>query len=523
MNLPIIHKLKRAMWQVRILWIRNLSLSLLLFLFLSSCDENFDELNTNQVLPTSINPVFQLNNAILSSGFGGNTLIYEMGIVQQIVSPNSGVITGANFNQDNRNATDNLWQGSYRNVIKNTRDILSQIEGDPERNNLRQMTRIWQARTFMVLTDTYGDVPYFEGGLGFTDQIVLPAYDPQELIYEDIINELREAGDALDVAGTIENADILYGGEVEQWRNLANSLLLRAGMRLTKIDPARAQQLAAEAFQRGVITTNEGNAVIRHDNNFQNGIGSTLNGSEANNFFLVEAFVDYLLETNDPRLASIAVRYVGAESGSGQTPDVADTDPSIQIGMPMGFDNNTITTVAADMGLASFYEFSQADRFRVTKQATPMFLVTASQTFLLLAEAAERGWITGSVEEFYNQAVRAHMEQMVEFDPNSAIAPEAIDDYLAANPFNSAEALEQINTQYWVSSFLNGPEAFANFRRSGFPILEPNPFPLQDISGDFIRRLTYPTTEISVNAEQVRIAINRMGPDVLDTRVWWDQ
>ncbi len=498
-------------------------LALVVLLLCSSCDENFDELNTNQVLPTSINPIFQLNNAILSSGFGGNTLIYEMGIVQQIVSPNSGVITGANYNQDNRNATDNLWQGSYRNVIKNTRDILSQIEGDPERNNLRQMTRIWQARTFMVLTDTYGDIPYFEGGLGFTDQVVLPAYDPQEVIYEDIINELREASDALDIAGPTETADILYGGDVAQWRTLANSLLLRAGMRLTKVDPARAQQIAAEAFQKGVMTTNEGNAVIRHDNNFPNGIGSTLNGSEANNFFLVSSFVDYLQETNDPRLAAIAVRYVGAASGSGQTQDVADTDPTIQIGMPMGFDNSSIAPVAEGLGLASFYDFSQADRTRVTKQASPMFLVTASQTFLLLAEAVERGWVNGSAEEFYVQGVRAHMEQMVEFDPNSAVAPEAIDAYLAANPYNSAEALEQINTQYWVSSFLNGPEAFANFRRSGFPELTPNPFPLQDISGDFIRRLTYPTTEISVNAEQVRIAIDRMGPDVLDTRVWWDQ
>jgi hypothetical protein len=90
------------------------------------------------------------------------------------------------------------------------------------------------------------------------------------------------------------------------------------------------------------------------------------------------------------------------------------------------------------------------------------------------------------------------------------------------NPFDPANAIEQINTEYWVSSLLNGPEAFANFRRSGFPALTPNPYPGQDISGDFINRLTYPSAEIAVNKANVDEAISRMGPDNLDTRVWWD-
>jgi hypothetical protein len=114
------------------------------------------------------------------------------------------------------------------------------------------------------------------------------------------------------------------------------------------------------------------------------------------------------------------------------------------------------------------------------------------------------------------------MEQMAEYHPASAIAEQDIVDYLAANPFDPANALEQINTQYWVSSLMNGPEAFANFRRSGYPDLAPNPFPGKDISGDFIRRLTYPNSEISVNSDNVNTAIARMGGDNLETRVWWD-
>jgi hypothetical protein len=83
--------------------------------------------------------------------------------------------------------------------------------------------------------------------------------------------------------------------------------------------------------------------------------------------------------------------------------------------------------------------------------------------------------------------------------------------------------LEQINTQYWIASFLNGPEAFANFRRSGYPALTPNTSPGQDISEEFIRRIIYPSSEISVNSANVNEAIANMGGDRLDTRVWWDK
>jgi len=112
---------------------------------------------------------------------------------------------------------------------------------------------------------------------------------------------------------------------------------------------------------------------------------------------------------------------------------------------------------------------------------------------------------------------------MATFDAGSAISSTAIDNYLLANPFVPANALNQINTQYWIASFLNGPEAFANFRRSGFPALAPNPYPGKEITGTFIRRYSYPSSEISSNNANVQEAITRQGPDNLDTRVWWDK
>ena len=233
-------------------------------------------------------------------------------------------------------------------------------------------------------------------------------------------------------------------------------------------------------------------------------------------------FVDYLRSKNDPRLSAIAITYVGAKSGPEQTVAAGTYDASVHVGMPMGNDNAGAVKAASDLGLASFYEFAQADRRRVTKNTAPTFLVTASQNNLLLAEARQRGWISsGDVESYYNAGVKAHMDQLGTVDPGSFIAPAAADAYLAANPFEAANALEMINTQYWVSSFMSGPEAFANFRRSGFPMLNSNPFPGKEV--EFINRITYPNSEISVNSENVQAAISAQGPDNLATKVWWDK
>ena len=114
------------------------------------------------------------------------------------------------------------------------------------------------------------------------------------------------------------------------------------------------------------------------------------------------------------------------------------------------------------------------------------------------------------------------MEQMASYDPAAAIAEEDIVAYLAAQPLEAGRELEQINTQYWVASFMNGAETFANFRRSDYPVLTPNPYPGGEISTDFILRLTYPDSEAAVNAGSLNEAVNRQGPDALDTRVWWD-
>jgi hypothetical protein len=142
----------------------------------------------------------------------------------------------------------------------------------------------------------------------------------------------------------------------------------------------------------------------------------------------------------------------------------------------------------------------------------------------LLAEAAHRKWTTGTTATLYSSGIKAHMQQFASYGTTSTISEAAINAYLLANPLTPGKELEEINTQYWVSSFLVGPESWANFRRSGFPVLKPNSFPGSDLKTEpFIRRLTYVDAELNVNKANVQKAIERQGANTMDTRIWWDK
>ena len=212
-----------------------LSYSLLVVLMVSSvsCDKGLEELNVNKTSPSSLDPALLLNNAIINTSFPSRSLIFDVGIIQQMISPNGGVLAGANFNLDSRDGTiAAIWTVYYQNVVKYTRDVLARTKGNTARSNMYNMARIWDAYVFMILTDEYGDVPYTDAGAGYPNQVLLPKYDAQQAIYPKLIQELTEAATALNAAGTIETSDVLYAGNVTKWKKFAYSLLLRAGMRL---------------------------------------------------------------------------------------------------------------------------------------------------------------------------------------------------------------------------------------------------------------------------------------------------
>jgi hypothetical protein len=500
----------------------KISVFVLSFFVIASCDNGFDELNTSKTGAISLDPALLLNNAIINSSPDDSQLNYELAIVQQLTSPNTGVLEGGNFNKNNPTSSIGNWRDYYRNVIRYTSDVIARTAEDPNLSNLTNKARIIQANAFMVITDTYGNIPYDDGGQGFVEQNFFPTYQGQEEIYPKIIDELQSATNGLD-ANKASNTDVLYLGDIAKWKKFGYSLLLRAGMRLSKVDETKAKSTVAAALAGGVILLNADNAVVLHDANNINNTGNVLNSTEASNFYLAKPFVDALKANDDPRLPAIAIRYVGATSGAGQIPAAGTTNPDDQFGLPMGSTDGDADISGATLpGGGKRYAYTQLDRRRLGKTTSPLFIVTAAQNNLLLAEARFLDFIaTGTVEGYFSDGVKAHMDQMASFDPGSAVAGGDRDTYVASRtPLLAGNELEQINYEYWVASFLNGQEAWANFRRTGYPDLDVNPFAGKTV--DFITRLPYPPSEYVVNNENVQAALAAQGPDNMDTKVWWD-
>ena len=492
--------------------------------FISGCDKGFEKVNTNPVQATSLDPAYLLTSAQLGAMI--YTLQYQDPIVQQMNTPFGSSLEGGQHNiWFEPGDANSVFTAIYTNCIKSLADIISRTQGDPDRSNLYNMARIWKAYCFQVLVDTYGDVPYTQAGQAFTNGAYLPAYDPAEAIYDDLLKQLSEATAALDPSKRLEANDLFYHGNIDQWKKLGNSILLRVAMRLTKVDAAKAQQYATAAISGGLMTSNADNAMLTLSVAYPNINGNSFNGTERANYYIGKPFIDLLKSTNDPRLKVIAVKYEFPANDLATAGNI-DTDPANQIGEPYGYNDATISTEPNYPGKSgAAWKYSQVNRQTLGKFDGPYFFVTYSQTTLLHAEAVQRGWATGSVSDLYNTGVKAHMDQMAQYDPSATIAPADQDAYLIANPFNPANALEQINTQYWISCFLNGQEAWSNFRRSGFPTLEPNTFPGADpvIAGDFIHRLQIQSSERAVNTANYQAAVSRQGPDNFATRIFWDK
>lgn len=505
----------------------------LIGIILSSCDKGFVEVNTNPVAPTNLDPAYLLTNAQYSAML--YTIQYQSPIAQQIITPFGSTLEGGQHNiwfepGDGSSVFGDLYPGSLKYLF----DIIDRTKEDPSRSNLYNMARIWKAYCFQVVVDTYGYVPYFEAGQAFISGIYLPKYDSDEEIYDDLLKELSEAVSALDATGTIEKTDLFYGGDVDKWKKLGNSILLRVAMRYSKNNPTKAQQYVAIAVNPsngGLMSSIADNAKVVCSPSYLAPTAGTWQGTERANYYIAKPFIDILQITNDPRLSRIAVLYEFPANDLA-TAGYADTDPAHQIGMPLGYnDASIVLTPPPDYpgkeGAA--WKYSQVNRRTLGKSDATYFFVTYCQTQLLLAEAVERGWATGDAAAIYEAAVRGGMDQMVQFDALAEIPVEEQDAYLAANPYDPANALEQINTQYWINCFATGEEAWSNHRRSGFPALAPNPYPGADpvvtdpAAGGFVHRLQIQNSERTVNVENYNNAVQAMGPDNMATRVFWDK
>jgi hypothetical protein len=242
-----------------------------------------------------------------------------------------------------------------------------------------------------------------------------------------------------------------------------------------------------------------------------------------------EPFVNQLKSTNDPRGKYIfATYYHPGEIASANHPS-PDTVLANQFGAPVGITDGVITSNPAYRGAnpRGGLNYSQMNILAVAAPNAPDFWVTYAQTSLLLAEAAQRGWVTGSAQTYYENGIRADLQVYALYPGTKPITDSHIATYLSdpAVDFSLAttdeEAFDLINTQYWIVNIRNGTEAYANYRRSGYPTLSPNTFN-NNLNGGFARRLSYPDREGSANAANYAAAAAAIGGDNLVSRVFWD-
>ena len=498
------------------------------------CTKNFEELNTdpNSVTVNNYNPGYNLTRSQLE--FTGNydfsyetwrvNIIYAGTMMQQLA--NSSWYAGDKYLQNDAWAS-SYFEMAYKDHVKYVVDLLEITKGKSQFANLYQIGRIMRVLIFHRITDIYGDAPYFEAGSGYYKRVFTPKYDRQQAIYADMLKELEEAAAALDVNKDKPGAaDLIYRNapnSIQLWKRFAYSLMLRLGMRLTKVDASAAKTWTEKAYAGGLLQSNADNAYIIHDatggrntvNRNSNILSGEWNATGSGEVFLSKTFVDFLKNNGDPRL-----QYFSKVKGSGSTV------PADQKGLPNGFDQNGgATDVSHAPGYSgSINNFSTIRSEIFLRLDGPTFLLTYAQTELLLTEAAKRGWSVGATAQaHYNNGVRAAMEQLTQYNPLAAVTTTQVNDYLAAHPYADNTGFDQINTQYWAASFLDWYETWANWRRSNFPSLVPVNYPGNATGGQIPRRMLYPATEASANSANYSEAISNQGANSLTARVWWDK
>lgn len=495
---------------------------------LISCSDltsDLEGLNQNPDVSEELNPGHMFANAQLNGvavNWGHGHLMY--GQAMQFFSTHFEVPARGDkyFNESGARGH---WS-VYADALRQNEEVMK-ATAEPESVNKHSAARIWRVYLFHQVTDLHGDVPYSDA---LNTDNIKPKYDRQEDIYLDMLNELEQAANAFDPSSpTFENADLFYGGNIDQWQKFAYSLMLRLGMRLTEVRPDVAEEYVKKAIAGGVITEDIDITRIEYTS------GGTENERNPKADFMrsidyldpyadnreggkyAETFIEHLKDTQDPRLSVVSVVWV--EDPNNPELLVYDTTPEIQYGMKNG----------AYFGIPpDFDDMSEPHPNTVLNYGSPVLVMTNAEVYLLLAEAALRGWYTGSsAEDAYTNGVRAAMRQWSRFGNEGVISTDEIEEYLAGNPYNTAgtfeQQLEQISTQKWVSLFLDFYEIFANWRRTGYPELTPTNYPGNITGGTIPRRNIIPDSEEELNQDNFLEAIERQGVgNFLTSTVWWD-
>lgn len=540
-------------------------------LFFASCsDEYMENMNTDPSKAATIDPNAQLTTAQLQT-YGDLSMMeiyrnYHYAFTQQLMGCWNTTNYGGRHTLDN-NEMSRIWTSFYTQSLKNIIDAQYRTAEDAEKVNINSVLRIYRVYLMSIITDTYGDAPFSEAGLGFLEGKFNPKYDKQEDIYNAFFLELEDAINKIDPTKDKVTGDLIYAGDVTKWQQLANSLRLRFAMRISNVNPTKAQTEFENALAAngGVITDASSDALIKYmtiafsfgqeaySDYRGNSLSQLLFGNDpANNpSYLCSTFFNQLYNSGDPRTFKISrCYYDGLMSATSPDNRVDITQEMIEKGIdfsprdpgsyswepwPTGYDSDICKELAVNnpsvtATMAREVEPKLANNF--LKSDNPGVVMTSAEVKFLMAEATVKKWNVGSAlaEDLYKQGVRAAMDFLTDNYGCTATTDAEFDAFIQGRGtfgHTDNQKLEAINTQAWILHFTNPAECWANVRRSGYPKLKS---PAEYGFGQYLTggteipvRLCYPVLESSYNKKSYNKAIERMGgTDNWHSLLWWD-
>lgn len=500
-----------------------------------SCKKDFNEVNTDPIGKSSVSASQLLAPAlvnVLSANMVRNrNFNNELMQVTVDISDAEGRV----FRYDVRkNWADYTWNAWYPELT-NLRDIYT-IASKPETLNAsyKGISLISQAWVFQLLTDVYGDVPYTQANQG-KDGNYEPIFDKQKDIYLDLFTKLEEANKLLSEGKSIvASSDPVYQGDVSKWRRFGNSLYLRLLLRISGKAEVSAQVIAKI---KEIADTNRANYPIMENNTHTAKIlwnGTNSSTSVYSSPFMINvravdfrgpAITDFFIGNlgiwNDPRVnPSYGVNGTnrfGIAAGSGGL-----------IGVPSGYDTGTSI-------LKQSYFYSDAQSAGITLQTDRYtgIIMNCAEVDFILAEAAAKGWISGTGETYYMKGIADGINYWIPSIFTSATDPSLISYVNSAdiqwnnnlpldNKTNNAPSkMQSIHLQKYYASFLVDFQQWIEYRRTGHPFL-PKGTGLVN-GGKMPARLYYPLVTQSTNPTSYKNAVASQGADDINTLVWWQK
>lgn len=471
--------------------LKNIFALFLLATLLSACNDQLDKINENpnateHPLPAYLLAGSEKQGADLywgsESNFNSSLLFVQQWAKIQYTEPDRYDISNTGFTS--------LWNTGYATLIADLNTIFN-FTDEEANSNYKGVALALRSWVFQLLTDAYGDVPYSEVGQNTT-----PAYDAQREVYLGLLSDLAEAQSLLNTSGGTIDGDVVYDGNIAKWKKFVNSLRLRIALRIADREPELAKEaiVAATTDAAGLISNNTEIFQFIYTSSPQQNPASAWFETR-DDYRISKTLVDKLYELSDPRLPvyaqlpsdTIVHKYVGAANG--------------------------LSASAANS--QGFAKTSKPGTYFLTSES-PAVIFSYSEVLFTLAEATARGYITGSAEQRYNDAIRASFTQFGITDATVVAA------YLAQPlvKYDASNYKKSIGTQKWIAFYGQGLDAFTEWRRLDYPALIAGPSTVLD--GQIPSRFFYPGTEQSLNGISYQAAVERQGTDLLTTKLWFD-